>query len=167
MTENDAISILVIEDNLGDFLLIKDYIEEQLADAKIFHSKKYEDAVILLNDTSLPLDVILLDLTLPDHTGELLIKDVVDKRPQTPVIVLTGFADLDFSIRSLTLKISDYLLKDDINAASLYKSIKFNIERKKTNLLLEESEKRYSNLFQLSPQPMWIFDVVNFSFLQR
>jgi PAS domain S-box-containing protein len=166
MTENDAISILVIEDNQGDFLLIKDYIEEQLADAKIFHSKKYEDAAILLNDTSLPLDVILLDLTLPDHTGELLIKDVVDKRPQTPVIVLTGFADLDFSIRSLTLKISDYLLKDDINAASLYKSIKFNIERKKTNLLLEESEKRYSNLFQLSPQPMWIFDVVNFSFLQ-
>jgi PAS domain S-box-containing protein len=48
----------------------------------------------------------------------------------------------------------------------LFKSIKYNIERKKTNLLLEESEKKYSNLFQLSPQPMWIFDTEKFDFIQ-
>jgi len=66
----------------------------------------------------------------------------------------------------LSLKASDYLVKDDISPISLFKSIKYNIERKKTNLLLEESEKKYSNLFQLSPQPMWIFDTENFNFIQ-
>jgi len=164
--DKGPIYVLVIEDNQGDFLLIKDYLEEQLPEVCIHHAKKFAEAVSILDNHNIALDVILLDLTLPDHTGEALIKDVVNKREQTPVIVLTGYADLDFSIRSLTLKISDYLLKDDINAASLYKSIKFNIERKKTNLMLEESEKRYSNLFQLSPQPMWIFDLQNYSFLQ-
>ena len=166
MTEQNPIAVLVIEDNQGDFLLIKDYLEEQFTDVKTIHAKKFSEAKVILENLTIDLDVILLDLTLPDHTGEDLIRDVVNLRSQTPVIVLTGFADLQFSIKSLSLKISDYLLKDDINAASLFKSIKFNIERKKTNLLLEESEKRYSNLFQLSPQPMWIFDVVNFSFLQ-
>ena len=166
MIDQSPIAVLVIEDNQGDFLLIKDYLEEQFTDVTIIHAKKFSEAKSFLENLTLQLDVILLDLTLPDHTGEDLIKDVVNIRAQTPVIVLTGFADLKFSVKSLSLKISDYLLKDDINAASLYKSIKFNIERKRTNFLLEESEKRYSNLFQLSPQPMWIFDIVNYSFLQ-
>jgi PAS domain S-box-containing protein len=166
MAETSPIAVLVIEDNQGDFLLIKDYLEEQFAEVKTIHAKRFAEAKAILENLTIQLDVILLDLTLPDHTGEDLIKDVVNLRIQTPIIVLTGFADLEFSVKSLSLKISDYLLKDDINAASLYKSIKFNIERKKTNLLLEESEKRYSNLFQLSPQPMWIFDIENYSFLQ-
>jgi PAS domain S-box-containing protein len=110
--------------------------------------------------------VILLDLTLPDRSGESLITEVVNKRLNVPVIVLTGFANMEFGVRSLALKASDYLMKDDINAGSLYKSIKYNIERKKTNQLLEQSEKRYSNLFQMSPQPMWILDIDSFQFVQ-
>ena len=166
MKDQNPINILIIEDNMGDYLLIKDYLEEQLEIPNIVHSKKYSEAMEVLNANANSFDVVLLDLTLPDKTGESLIKEVVAKCPDAPVIVLTGFADLEFSIKSLYLKVSDYLLKNDITATSLYKSIKYNIERKKTNLLLEESEKRYSNLFQLSPQPMWIFDLNNFSFLQ-
>ena len=41
-----------------------------------------------------------------------------------------------------------------------------NIERKKNTLLLEESEKRYSDLFQLSPQPMWMLDIHTLDFFQ-
>jgi PAS domain S-box-containing protein len=166
MTEKEPITVLVIEDNQGDFFLIKEYLEEKIIDVTILHARRYAEAAVILNDPSVLLDVILLDLTLPDKTGELLIKEVIDLKPHVPVIILTGFADLDFSIRSLSLKVSDYLLKDDINATTLLKSIKFNIERKKTSLQLEESEKRYSNLFQLSPQPMWIFDIENYHFLQ-
>jgi PAS domain-containing protein len=69
-------------------------------------------------------------------------------------------------VRALSFNISDYLVKDDINAGSLIKSILYSIERKKSTLLLEESEKRYSNLFELSPQPMWIFNVNTLEFFQ-
>jgi PAS domain S-box-containing protein len=166
MNEKEHIKILIIEDNMGDFLLIKDYLEENLDDLKLVHAKRFSEAINFLDDQSVLFDLVLLDLTLPDKTGEELIVEIVEKCPQIPVIVLTGFSDLDFSVKSLSFKISDYLLKDDINAGSLFKSIKFNIERKKTNLKLEESEKRYSNLFQLSPQPMWILDIKTYSFLQ-
>ncbi len=159
LIELESISILVIEDNPGDFLLIREYLEEQFASLKIEQAKKYSDAVELLSNPDAVYNVVLLDLTLPDNTGESLINGITQLCPNIPVIVLTGFSDLEFSIKSLSLNISDYLLKDDINAFSLYKSIKYNIERKKVNRLLEESEKRYSDLFQQSPQPMWLLDI--------
>jgi PAS domain S-box-containing protein len=159
-------SLLIIEDNPGDYFLIQDYLEEKFNSPKLTQAKRYLDADTLLSDPNNYYDIVLLDLTLPDKTGEDLINSVVSKCPQTPVIILTGFANLEFSIRSLTLRVSDYLLKDDITASTLYKSIIYNIERKKNTLLLEESEKRYSDLFQLSPQPMWMLDIHTLEFFQ-
>ena len=83
-----------------------------------------------------------------------------------PIIILTGYADIDFSIKSISQGILDYLLKDDLNATTLYKSIIYAIERKKTISELKESEKRYSDLFHLSPQPMWVLDPETFRFVQ-
>lgn len=159
-------NILIVEDNPGDFALISDFLEEQIVHPNIVHARNFTEADQKLSEPDHFFDVILLDLTLPDKTGEDLIKSTVSISKGAPVIVLTGYADIEFSIRSLALKASDYLLKDDINASSLYKSIIYNIERKKSSQLLEESEKRYSNLFQMSPQPMWIFDMENYQFHQ-
>ena len=75
-----------------------------------------------------------------------------------PVIVLTGNADVDFSIRSISYGVSDYLVKDNLSADTLYKSILYSIERKKIYKQLKESEERFSTLFQLSPQPMYVYD---------
>jgi len=166
LKSTEDLNILVIEDNIGDFILIKDYIEEQVESPHIINAKSYSEAIEALSDQSANFDVVLLDLTLPDKGGESLITDIISCCPNTPVIILTGYANVEFSLKSLALKATDYLLKDDINSSSLYKSIKYNIERKKTNLQLEESEKRYSDLFQLSPQPMWILDIDSLSFIQ-
>ncbi len=166
MDKATPLRILVIEDNPGDFLLIRDYLEEQIDSLDLIHANRYSEAKNILSNKETYFDVILLDLTLPDNFGEQLINDIMSIHNGAPVIVLTGFSDVDFGIKSLSLKASDYLVKDDISPVSLFKSIKYNIERKKTNLLLEESEKKYSNLFQLSPQPMWIFDTEQFNFIQ-
>jgi PAS domain S-box-containing protein len=166
MDNATPLKILVIEDNPGDFLLIRDYLEEQIESLDLAHTTRFSEARDLLNNKEHAFDVILLDLTLPDNFGEQLITDIMSMNNGVPVIVLTGFSDFDFGVKSLSLKASDYLVKDDISPVTLFKSIKYNIERKKTNLLLEESEKKYSNLFQLSPQPMWIFDTENFDFIQ-
>ncbi|MEP7165436.1 MAG: PAS domain S-box protein [Ferruginibacter sp.] len=157
--------ILVIEDNPGDFTLIEDYLEEQIRTPQITQVKNFAAAKSLLEHKEI-YDVILLDLSLPDKSGEQLITEINSLCPVCPVIVLTGYTDIAFSIKSLSLGIADYLLKEDITATSLYKSIVYNIERKKTNIELKESEKRYSNLFHLSPQPMWVYDQETFRFIQ-
>ncbi|MEO6542374.1 MAG: PAS domain S-box protein [Ferruginibacter sp.] len=158
-------SIMVIEDNPGDFTLIEDYLEEQILAPHITQVKSFAAAKHFFEQKEI-YDVILLDLSLPDKSGEALITEINALCPVCPVIVLTGYTDITFSIRSLSLGIADYLLKEDITATSLYKSIVYNIERKKTNFELKESEKRYSNIFHLSPQPMWVFDTETFRFIQ-
>ncbi|MEO7044788.1 MAG: PAS domain S-box protein [Ferruginibacter sp.] len=164
--DKNKYKILVVEDNPGDYLLIEDYLNEQITAPEITHVKNFASAKNLLEKDKHEYHVILLDLTLPDKSGKELITEVNLLGPACPVIVLTGYTDIAFSIQSLSLGIADYLLKDDITASSIYKSIIYNIERKKTNLKLRESEQRYSNLFHLSPQPMWLYDPVTLGFIQ-
>lgn len=158
-------SFLIIEDNEGDFLLIEEYLNEQIEKPHIQNAKKFTEAKSFLK-SSQAFDIILLDLSLPDKSGRELITDILRICRETPVIVLTGFSDMEFSIQSISLGISDYLLKNDLNASSLYKSILYCLERKKRVHELKESEKRYSELFRLNPQPIWIFDLETFKFVQ-
>ncbi len=158
--------ILVIEDNPGDFMLIQEYLEDNILAPSLKHVQSYKEAFHALTDPDAkPYDVILLDLTLPDLSGESLIHEIMSIGVRTPVIVLTGYTDFEFSIRSMSMGISDYILKDDLNSVSLYKSIIYNIERNRTLANLEDSEKRYSDLFHLSPIPMWVYDLDTLAFL--
>lgn len=157
--------ILVVEDNPGDFLLITDYIEEQISKPTITHTTNFKETKHLLESDENLFDVVLLDLSLPDKNGEQLVEDILLLCTDIPVIILTGYTDIDFSINSISKGIADYLLKDELNADALYKSIIYCIERLKKNIELSESEKRYSELFHLSPLPMWVYDIETLEFL--
>lgn len=158
VTDKQKYNILVIEDNPGDFALVEDFLFEKIETPQISHIETFKAAKANLSDVSNKYNVILLDLSLPDKTGEMLIKDIIELAHNTPVIVLTGYTDFDFGIRSLSLGVSDYILKDELTALSLYKSIMYSSERKRALTALEESEKRYSELFDASPSPIWVFD---------
>lgn len=162
---NSALRILIIEDNPGDFELVQNYLSEYLLPS-IVHAKNFKEATLMLSDSGAGFDVILLDLTLPDKSGKDLINEVLNIAGDCPVIILTGYSNLDFSIQSIDLGIADYLLKDDMTSSNLYKSISYCIQRKKKIHELQESEKRFNDLFQLSPQPMWLFDPASFNFIQ-
>ncbi|TVR77758.1 MAG: PAS domain S-box protein [Chitinophagaceae bacterium] len=148
--------ILVIEDNKGDFVLIKDYLEEEMMSSEIIHVSTLKSAKLQLTSGEISFDVILLDLSLPDAKGEDLVIEIVELAGIAPVIVLTGFEDKSFGIKTLSLGASDYLLKDELNASYLKKTILYSIERLKTSNQLRSSEENYRNLFHLSPLPMWV-----------
>ena len=151
-------SILAIEDNPGDFVLVTEFLEERISTTNIYHAPDYKTATGFLKTHQAKLDVILLDLTLPDKSGTELVNDVLLLAGNLPVIVLTGNADIDFSIQSISFGVSDYLVKDQLSADVLYKSIIYSIERKKFNQQLKDSEERFSTLFNQSPQPMYVYD---------
>lgn len=150
-------TILLIEDNAGDCLLIQDYLEDNISRLNLITKESFQDALATLKNDSIQLDVILLDLSLPDKRGEELLISIINLAKNTPIIVLTGYTNFEFGLNSLSLGISDYLLKDEITASSLYKSIIYSIERKRITSQLRESESRYSNLFRLSPEPMLVY----------
>lgn len=158
-------NIVVVEDNPGDYTLIEDYLEEKFLLPKIYWAKNHKEAKALFSDESIKSDVVLLDLSLPDKSGEELITEISPCCHDIPLIVLTGYSDTDFAVKSLSLGVSDYLIKDELDANSLYTSIIFNIQRKKSVLQLENSEKRYSDLFHLSPQPIFVYDIETLRYL--
>jgi PAS domain S-box-containing protein len=94
-----------------------------------------------------------------------LVKKIIEMAENVPVIVLTGYDDKDFGIKTLSIGVSDYLLKDELTSSILYKSIAYSIERNRISIQLNESEKKYRNLFQLSPLPMWVYDIETLKFL--
>jgi PAS domain S-box-containing protein len=163
--DNLKYTILVIDDNGSDFKLIEQYLNQKMMMPSVHHVDNWEQAKTNAMVLKTRFDAILLNLVLPDRNAETLIKEVVAFGSGSPVIVLTDYANTEFSIKSVSLGIADYLLKDDVNAALLYKSIIFNIERKRLNLALRESEEKYKFLFQNSPNAMLVWDIGSLSIL--
>lgn len=163
--DKGAYKILVIEDNDGDYGLVENFLTEQISEPVIVRARTFKQAAEILASGRLIFDVLLLDLSLPDKSNNDLVREMLRIVAVVPIIILTGYTDIDFSIRSIRQGISDYLLKDELNATLLYKSIVYSIERMKSIWQVANSEKRYSDLFQLSPQPMWVFDPESFMFV--
>src|SRR5690606_20685232 len=159
-----SLNILVIEDHFSDFLLIEKYLREEHKNITLIRAISFQQAKDLLHDASF--DAVMLDLSLPDSLDAFsLVKEIVKLAGKAPVIVLTGNSNKSFGVKTLSLGISDYLYKDELNSIQLSKSLNYGIERKKIENQLIESEKKYKSLFDLSPLPMWVVDRANLRFL--
>lgn len=157
--------ILIIEDNPGDYALVKDYLSEHIKQPALFHTRSMEETRRFLIENPAQPDVILLDLSLPDIATEDLIDEAKRLNISIPLIILTGYTDLDLAIRSLSVGISDYLLKEILTPLLLYKSLIYAIERHRFLKSLRESQKKYIDIFHLSPEPMWVYERETFRFL--
>lgn len=163
--DRETYRILIVEDNPGDYLLVEDFLSEYIQHPHLKHVTKFKQAQSLLEEDNKRFDIILLDLSLPDINKEKLIEETRIITQTTPVVILTGYSDLDFGAKSLSKGVSDYLIKDTINALVLYKSILYAIERHRFLKSLRESEKRYMDLFHLSPAPILVYDLATLRFI--
>ena len=142
------LKILVVEDNMGDYFLVHEYLHSNFSNPTITHNELLEDANRSLSSEQF--DVILLDLTLPDSNGKESVESVVKMANDAPVIVLTGYSDRQFAMDSLKIGVQDYLIKDEVNAFVLQKSITYSIERNKIGKTLLQNEKRFRALIENS-----------------
>lgn len=161
----ESVHLLLVEDNPGDAFLVEEFLEEAFEFPQITHVKTFHEAQSKLSSGDEPFDAILLDLSLPDSDGIDLVQQVLKIAGPIPVIILTGYSNLDFSIQSLSKGVSDYLLKDDLSSTLLYKSILYSIERNTFSKRLKKSEQNYRHLFEFSPMPMWVYDLQSLRFL--
>lgn len=165
-TLEKSFNIIVIEDNLGDYFLIKEYADEVFKNAQLTNARTFAEAKSFLLKPGNYYDIVLLDLSLPDNSGEGMLKEILSISGNAPVIVFTGYADIDFSVKSLSLGISDYLIKNELTPTILYKSILYSIERKEIRDKLERTQKLYQNLFDQNPLPIYIYDVESLKFIK-
>ena len=91
--QNNAkyLSVIVLEDNEGDFVLLEDYLIDAYNTIKISRCETFNDFIHLKEtNPDFNFDVILLDLHLPDSSGIQLIVQLLSMNLKIPIIILTG-----------------------------------------------------------------------------
>ncbi|MGZ7108249.1 MAG: ATP-binding protein [Methanobacterium sp.] len=127
----ETIKILLFEDNPGDAGLIEAMLEEfNDFSYKLKNVESLDEGLNFLKKHSF--DVILLDLGLPDSDGINTFLDVHKISPGIPIIILTGLNDEKTGINAVKKGAQDYLVKGNVSSELLERSIKYSIERKKT-----------------------------------
>jgi hypothetical protein len=78
-------------------------------------------------------------LTLPDSIGEETFEKVYGNSPELPIVVLTSLEDEDVGDRLVHSGAQEFLLKTEMNSASLPRILRHAIERRFTQKELEQS----------------------------
>ncbi len=163
--ETQPLDILVIEDNPGDLFLLQELLRDtDLSIDRIHHADHLSEARRQLENERI--DLVFLDLSLPDSSGLGSYTGLSPFNQRVPVILLTGLADTNLALEALLLGAQDYLVKGDFDNKLLSRAIRYSRERMRSMQYLRESEERYRELFNNNPMPMWVFDPDTFRFLE-
>lgn len=138
---DNQIRILLVEDNPGDAVILEQMLNE-IYDNKyeMIHFLRLEDALKHINED---IDILLLDLNLPDSNGKETFNTMNIHAPELPIIILTGLLDEELAINIVSDGAQDYLVKGQIDKQLLSRSIKYSIERKRIEIDLRKSEEKY------------------------
>ncbi|MGA7951949.1 MAG: PAS domain S-box protein [Gloeobacterales cyanobacterium] len=143
----ERIKVLLVEDNPGDARLLQVTLSEvSSAHFDLTCVGLLRKAIEHLSEQSF--DAVLLDLSLPDSQGFDTFTKLHGRFPAIPIVVLSGLNDETLALRAVQEGAQDYLVKGQVNAADLIsRSLRYAIERKRTQEALQESEERFRSAF--------------------
>lgn len=131
-------SILLIEDNRAEARLLQEILKGSvLHQAKLTHVNRLEEGIAYCGQH--PVDIILLDLTLPDSYGLASLDTLLGKVPGVPIVVLTNTNDDDLAVQAVRRGAQDYLVKRQVNQDLLVRSLRYAIERQQGEEALREA----------------------------
>jgi len=154
---NNAVKVLLVEDNSGDVLLMREMLGEPRSAKFVMSSASRLSEAMKAAEEDLP-DIVLLDLGLPDSSGLKTLEGMTGRFSKLPIIVLTGLTDMELGVRAMALGAQDYLVKGEVDSPNLERAIRYAIQRKKMLEELRESNDRYVSLFKENHAVMFLVD---------
>jgi len=103
-------------------------------------------------------DIILLDLFLSESQGLLTLKKIHANNTEIPIVILTNNENIDLAINAVRYGAQDYLIKTQINSHFLSLSIRYAIERKKTEKYHREQIHFLQSVMDNIPSPLFLKD---------
>lgn len=126
--KDKALQILLVEDNAGDARLLREMFRGEKADSfKLTHMLRMSEAEIHLAKGGV--DIVLLDMGLPDGHGLDTVRRARAAAPGIPMIVLTGLDDEELAADAMKEGAQDYLIKGQIENRALPRALRHAIER--------------------------------------
>jgi signal transduction histidine kinase len=134
--QTKSLTVLLVEDNATHAHIIRRHLDKSADNGLILHHvERLADALLRLDQDDI--DALLLDLSLPDSEISETLPRILESHGDLPIVVLTSLDDLDFATRAVQQGAQDYLVKSDLSGQLLLRSIRYAIERKKTQDKLE------------------------------
>lgn len=129
----DGTQILLVEDNPGDVELVREALSELSSWRCVLDSVDRLATAIarLAPESRHGVDVVLLDLNLPDSAGIATLVELQRAAPHVPVVVLTGSDDDTRALEALRKGAQDYLVKGKCDGELIRRSIHYAIERRR------------------------------------
>jgi len=139
------ITVLIIEDSLDDFSLLKEVLESSAeVEAEILHEDRLENGIALAGQKAV--DAAIIDLSLPDSCGLESFVSFHNKHPSIPTIIMTGFKDHEMAFKAVKLGAQDYLFKGEPSSTAIIRTIRYAIERQR---LMTELQTALNHIEQL------------------
>lgn len=166
MNATSRTHLLLIEDNPADIDLIKILLKDCSIKHELHQANTLYDGVDTIKNKNI--DLILLDLTLPDSSGFKTLTNLLEKITNVPIIVLTGVNNEIVGNQAIKAGAQDFLVKGQFDGKLLGRAIRYSLQRYKTHLKLEEvvkdlaiSEKRYVDAQEMAHFGNWEVDIVS------
>jgi signal transduction histidine kinase len=122
------LQILLVEDNAGDARLLREMFSKESPDSfELTHVTRMHDAEVHLAKGGV--DVVLLDMGLPDGHGLETLRRAHAAAPDVVMIVLTGLEDEVLAAEAIKEGAQDYLIKGQIENRALPRALRHAIER--------------------------------------
>ena len=128
VASGSGVKVLFIEDNPIHVGLVKTLLGESRAPVfQLQHAGSLQDGLKLLE--AVPVDIILLDLTLPDSEDLDTFIRVRSFAPAIPIVIVTSLDDVKLAAKAVEAGAQDYLVKTQLSRTSLTRSLRYAIER--------------------------------------
>jgi sigma-B regulation protein RsbU (phosphoserine phosphatase) len=125
--KDKQLQVLLVEDNAGDARLLREMFREEKTDSfQLTHLSRMSDAVSYLAKGGV--DILLLDLGLPDEQGIDTVRRAQAAAPNVPMIILTGLDDEALAADAMKEGAQDYLIKGQIENRALPRALRHAIE---------------------------------------
>lgn len=137
MTDREHIDVLIIEDDEDDFFIARSLLSKTTGvRCDLEWAQSYEEGLAAI--TSKKYDVCLVDYRLGARNGLQLLREANELGCDTPMILLTGQGDLQVDLDAMAAGAVDYLVKGQIDAQLLERSIRYARERKRAEERIRE-----------------------------
>jgi signal transduction histidine kinase len=135
-----SLQILLVEDSPTDAQLFQHvFSRATTGDWALVHVERLSEAIAACQTQAF--DITVLDLGLPDSDGLETIAQFNQTVPEVPIIILTMVDDEELSIQAMAQGAQDYLVKDQVTAQLLRRSIRYTLERSQILQQLRASER--------------------------
>lgn len=145
--KKNTLRILLIEDDEDDYILTSELLEEvKGTEYEIVWVSKYQDALMTILENHY--DVCLVDYRLGEGTGIELLREAAARGCRTPMILLTGQGDQEIDVEAAESGAADYLIKGQVEAQLLERTIRYALAHSKMVETLRESENRFRSVIE-------------------